>query len=185
MSIRSKIFVAAIAATALVAAATAGSALAKVPPAPSSLAEAIGFAGISDGVTPEEGFVFGAFQKGTEAYQGDDETTVVNFTLPEGVTVVFDPDCSGLSNGDLCLIYETDCEPLTDEVVTASGNTIEFRLACEPGEFILFQALVNSLLPEGTFDMSVEFKVGVISRTHDAPNMWQIKLPDTFQVDSF
>ena len=180
MSIRSKVFAAAIAATALVAAGTAGSALGKVPPAPSSQAEAFGFADISDGITPEQGFFLGAFEKGTEAYHGNDETTVVNFTLPQGVTFVFDPDCNGLSNGDLCLIYDTDCEPLADPVVTADGNSVEFRLACEPGEQIFFQALVDSLLPAGTFDASVEFKVGVTRRAMDATNMWQIKLPDVF-----
>ena len=180
MSIRSKVFAAAIAATALVAAGTAGSALGKVPPAPSSQAEAIGFADVSDGITPEQGFFLGLFEKGTEAYHGNDETTVVNFTLPEGVTFVFDPECNGLSNGDLCLVYDTDCEPLADPVVTADGNSVEFRLACEPGEQILFQAFVDSLLPAGTFDASVEFKVGVIRRAMDATNMWQIKLPDVF-----
>jgi hypothetical protein len=182
VSIRSKVFVAAIAATVLVAAGTAGSALGTVPPAPSSQADAFGFADISDGITPEDGFFLGEFEKGTEAYFGNDETTVVNFTLPEGVTFVFDPECNGLSNGDLCLVYETDCEPLADPAVTVDGNSVEFRLACEPGEQIFFQSLVDSLLPEGTFDASVEFKVGVTRRAKDATNMWQIRLPDVFFV---
>ncbi len=183
MNFRAKVFAAAIAATALVAAGTAASAFGKVPPAPSSQADAFGFAVISDGVTPVIGVVFASFEKGSEAYHGNDETTVINFTLPEGVTITFEPDeCGSLGVGGFCLQYESDCEPSGDPVVTVEGNTVEFRLACEPGESIFLAALVDSLLPEGTYDVSVEFKVGVLRRTHDAPNMWQIKLPDVFGV---
>jgi hypothetical protein len=178
--------VAALAAFAVAASATVASAnngLGPLPAAPSSLAEAFGGADVSDGLTPEQGFFFGEFTKGAESYGLSSTATVVDFTLPEGTTVNFNlTECGELDAGGFCLVFETNCEPLAEQVVSVSGNTVSFRLACEPGEGVAFEALVDSLLPEGTYDASVQFKVGVTRRAKDATNMWQLKLPDVFEV---
>jgi hypothetical protein len=122
----------------LVAATTASAAngLGPLPAAPTSQADVFAGADVSDGVTVEEGILFGFFEKGDESFGGSDTTTVVNFTLPTGVTVRHDPDeCGEFDVGGYCLLYDTNCDPSgnPDSVVTVNGNTIEFRLACEPG----------------------------------------------------
>jgi hypothetical protein len=188
MRMTPKLLVAAVAAAGLLLAATAASAnngIGPLPAAPSSLAEGFGGADTSDGITPEDGFFLGFFEKGSESYNGSSTTTLVNFTLPAGTTVHFDAvECSDENGGigGYCLGYETNCSPSGDPVVTVNGNTVEFRLACDEGEGLEWGAAVDSLLPEGTYDASVEFKVGVLRRAKDATNMWQIKLPEVFEV---
>ena len=40
------------------------------------------------------------------------------------------------------------------------------------------------MLPNGSYDVNVQFKVAMYKRTKDAPNMWQIKLPGVFEVST-
>jgi len=164
-------------------AATANNGLGRPPTAPSSTAGLLGGADVSDGLAPADGGVAGGFTKGSESYNGSSTTTLVDFSLPAGVNVVYDPvECGDLDNGGYCLGYETNCDPSADQVVTVNGNSVEFRLACDPGEGFEFEAGVTSLLPEGTYDASVQFKVGALKRAKPGPNMWQIQLPDAFGV---
>ena len=171
---------AAVALTFLAATASANNGIGPVPPAPDSQAFLEGGANTSDGLTPASGFVFGGFAKGSEMYHGNGTTTVVDFTLPTGVTIHTDPGCAGFSFDDLCLQFETNCSGPTG--ITANGNEVEFQIACDPGEGFDWAAEVDSLLPNGNYDVNVQFKVATYKRTKDAPNMWQIKLPGAFQV---
>ena len=174
----------AVALTLLGATASANNGIGPVPPAPDSQAFFEGGANTSDGITPALGEIGAIFQKGDESYNGNGTTTVVDFTLPEGVTIFSDPECAGLSVDDLCLlIVENTCSDPTG--ITANGNEVEFQIACDPGEGFLWLAEVQSLLPEGSYDVNVQFKVATTKRTKDAPNMWQIKLPGVFEVSSF
>ena len=180
------VLAAAIAAAALLVVATTAAAnngIGPVPAAPTSFANGFGGADVSDGFTPADGGFVGSFTKGDESYNGSNTTTVVDFTLPQGTSVLYDPvECGDLDNGGYCLGYETNCDPSADQVVTVNGNSVEFRLACEPGEGVGFEAGVDSLLLEGTYDASVQFKVGALKRAKPGPNMWQIQLPDAFGV---
>ena len=170
----------AVALTLLAATASANNGIGSVPPAPDSEAQFAGGADTSDGITPAQGLVFGLFEKGSETYNGSATTTVVDFTLPEGVTVHNDPvECDGLPNNDCIVILGSTCDPAE---IAIDGNEIEFRIACEPGEGFVWEALVDSLLPDGNYDVNVQFKVQSTQRAKDGPNMWQIKMDDVFQV---
>ena len=172
---------AAAALTMLAATASANNGLGPVPPAPDSEAQFFGGAETSDGITPTQGLVFGLFGKGSESYNGSGTTTVVDFTLPEGVTIHNDPvECSGLPNNDCIIIVDSTCSDPTG--ITINGNEIEFQIACDPGEGLVWEALVDSLLPDGSYDVNVQFKVQTTKRVKDGPNMWQIKMGDVFQV---
>jgi len=172
---------AAVALTLLAATASAGNGIGPVPQAVDSQAFFEGGADTSDGVTPAFGEIAAGFQKGTESYKGNDTTTVVDFTLPQDVTIASDPQCAGLSVDDLCLlIVENTCSEPTG--ITVNGNEIEFQIACDPGQDFIWLAEVSSLLPDGSYDVNVQFKVATYKRTKDAPNMWQIKLPGVFGV---
>jgi hypothetical protein len=171
----------AVAVTLLAATATANNGIGPVPPAVDSQAFFEGGADTSDGITPEQGLILAGFQKGSESYNGSDTTTVVDFTLPEGVTIHNDPvECSGFPNNDCLIILDSTCSDPTG--VTVNGNEIEFQIACDPGEDFIWLAEVDSLLPDGNYDVNVQFKVGTTKRVKDGPNMWQIKMPGVFQV---
>jgi hypothetical protein len=171
----------AVALTLLAATASANNGIGAVPAAPDSSADFEGGAPASDGVTPAVGEIGAIFNKGSESYNGNGTTTVVDFTLPEGVTIHNDPvECSGLPNNDCIVIVESSCSD--PSAITINGNEIEFQIACDPGESFIWIALVDSLLPEGAYDVNVQFKVATYKRTKDAPNMWQIKLPGVFEV---
>jgi hypothetical protein len=168
-----------VATVGLLAAATGASAA--VPPAIDSNADFFGGAPASDGVTAEVGEIFGIFEKGSEEYNSNGTTTVVNFSLPEGVTIHSDSElCGELPDENCLLIIENTCEEPTE--VTLDGNTFDFQIACDEGEGFVWIALVDSLLPEGSYDVNVEFKVDSYKRVKNGPNMWQIKLPEVFEV---
>jgi hypothetical protein len=154
--------------------ASASNGIGMPPPAPFSQAFAEGGADVSDGTTPQTGLLFGLFEKGDESYNGSQTTTVVNFTLPPGVSIHNDPvECSGLPNNDCIIIIDSTCDGGT---ISPSGNEIEFRIACDPGEGFIWEALVDSLITTpGAYDLTAQFKVGVLKRAKDATNMWQIK----------
>jgi len=154
----------------------------KLPQATDSTAGA-DFAGadLSDGTTPAEGGILAGFTYNGEAGLGT-HTTVIDWQLPPGVTVHFDADeCSGW-----CIGYESNCDPSVSDptqVVTFDGNIIHFRLACDSGQGFEFEARLDSLISvTGEYDMSVQFKTTTLRRA--AKNMWQIKLPGSFDVSS-
>lgn len=170
-----------------------GSGIGKLQQAPSSQAFFEGGADQSDGSTPAPGGGEGAFLKGDEMYNGSSTTTVVDFTLPKGVTVYQDPSCGFLGNPNN---YCIDAGPGTpgcvpdvtnlSNLITVSGNEIEFRVACAPGESFFWEAEFASLISTpGLYDTSVQFKVGVLKRAKDATNMWQIQMPGSFEVLGF
>ena len=86
----------------------------------------------------------------------------------------------GLPNNDCIIIVDSTCSDPTG--ITINGNEIEFQIACDPGEGFVWEALVDSLLPDGNYDVNVQFKVQTTKRVKDGPNMWQIKMDDVFQV---
>ena len=135
----------------------------------------------SDGITPQQGLVFAGFLKGDESYLGNGTTTIVDFSLPQGVTIVNDPtNCGNLGFNGLCILEGGTCDPPTS--VTANGSEVEFQIACEPGEFFEWEALVSSLLPTGSYDVNIQYKVYSYKRAKPGPNMWQVKLPGAFVV---
>lgn len=154
-----------------------------LPLAPTSSAIGDGGAYLSDGLTPAQGGANGFFMKGDEIYNGSNTTTVVDVTLPPGETVHTDPECGGPGNpANLCVGGGGYCAPDSSRLVSVSGNEIAFRFACSPGESFEWEAELDSLIPTlGTYDASVQFKVGVYRRTKGG-NMWQIKLPGFFEV---
>jgi hypothetical protein len=174
-----------VVAAVLAAAGSASNGIGRLQQATLSTASGSGGADLSNGSTPADGSVGGTF-----TYQGEGgggtQTTVVDWSLPAGVTVHFDAgQCSGKGVGGYCLDYETDCDPSTadPQAVTVSGNEIEFRLACQSGEGFDFEADLDSLIAaNGLYDMSVQFKINTLRRTSN--NMWQIKLPESFCVGS-
>jgi hypothetical protein len=155
-----------------------------LPAAPSSEAGLDGGADLSDGTTPAPGGLETGFLKGNESYNGSYTTTVVDWTLPQGVTIHTDPGCGGPGNpGNYCVFvpYAT-CAPDSSTYITVSGNEVEWRVACAPGQFLYWAAELDSLISTpGIFDTSVQFKVGVYKRTKGT-NMWQIKMPSSFFV---
>jgi hypothetical protein len=158
----------------------------KLPQAPSSQAFFEGGADLSDGITPAPGGAEAAFLKGDESYNESNTTTVVDFTLPSGVTVFQDPSCGFLGNpNNYCIEAgpgSPGCVPDSSNIVTVSGNEIEFRLACTPGESFFWEAELASLISTpGFYDTSAQFKVGVLKRAKGG-NMWQIQMPGTFDV---
>ena len=165
----------------LLATASGNNGIGPVPPAPDSSAVLFGGAPASNGVTPTVGEISVVFDKGNESYHSNGTTTVVDFTLPAGVTIHTDPECAGgIAGDDFCLdIDENGCSAAPTGV-TVNGNEIEFQIACAPGGFFIWFAEVDSLLPEGNYDVSTQFKVATYKRTKDAPNMWQIKMPGEF-----
>jgi hypothetical protein len=146
-----------------------------------------GGADLSDGVTPEFGAILGGFRYLGEAGTGT-RTTVIDFTLPPGTTVISDPECAELGLNNLCLIflYEPLCDWSTTDPakrVTVSGNTLSFRMACDIEEYFEFGAYLTSLISTpGVYDMSVQFKTTTLKRNKSTANMWQVKLPGSFEV---
>jgi len=158
-----------------------GNGIGSLPVAPSSEAGLEGGAYLSDGFTPAPGGLEAGFMKGNEMYNGSTTTTVVDFSLPPGVTI--DTSCTGLP-GNLCIGGWTDCSFDPSNFITVSGSEVEFRIACAPGDELLWEAdLVSLISTPGLYDTSVQFKVGAMRRAKDATNMWQIPLPGTFCVD--
>jgi hypothetical protein len=146
-----------------------------LPPATTSAALTSGGADVSDGTTPAPGGIIAGFMKGGESYNGSSTTTVINFDLPPGVTV--DTSCGGP-----CIEGGDDCSPEGGPVVAVSGNEIKFRLACAPGQGLGFEALLTSLITTpGTYNTTVQFKVGVFNRAKGG-NMWQINPAGPFFV---
>jgi hypothetical protein len=163
-----------------------GSGIGKLPQAPSSEAFLEGSMNLSDGTTPALGGALAAFLKGNESYNGSTTTTVVNFTLPSGVTVLQDPSCSFLGNpNNYCILAfpgDPGCVPDSSNIVTVSGNEIEFRLACTPGDSFYWEAELSSLISTpGSYDTSAQFKVGVYRRAKGV-NMWQIQMPGSLEA---
>src|SRR5919197_5211609 len=64
----------------------------------------------SDGITPQEGLVFAGFLKDNNSYLGDGTTKVVDFWLPQGVSIVNDPECADLGFNGLCILEEGTCD---------------------------------------------------------------------------
>jgi hypothetical protein len=93
-------FAAALAATAVLAPpASAGNGLGPLPPGGDSDYIIQGGAAPSDGITPQVGEMLAGFLKGSESYLGNTTTTVVDFSLPQGVTIVNDLVASAASGG--------------------------------------------------------------------------------------
>jgi hypothetical protein len=163
-----------------------GSGIGPLPAAPSSQAGLEGGADLSDGITLAPGGAEAGFLKGDEMYNGSSTTTVVDFTLPSGVTVHTDPSCGGLGNpNNYCMEAgpgSPGCVPDSSDLVTVSGNEVDFRVACAPGQSFFWFADLDSLISTpGLYGTSAQFKVGVYKRAKGT-NMWQIKLPGSFEV---
>jgi hypothetical protein len=156
-----------------------------LPQATVSTGGLAGGADLSDGLTPAQGGAEGGFTYSGEAGSGT-QTTIVDFTLPAGVTVATGCDVGA---GTLCIEFGSNCQPSVAPPalpVTVSGNTIEFRLACAIGQGVEWDALLASLISTpGNFNESVQFKTTILKRTpKGATTMWQIKSPTSFTVSA-
>jgi hypothetical protein len=181
MRITIRLLVAVVASAALLAAAATASANNAVPAAVDSQAFFEGGAPTSDGITPQTGFFAAGFLKGSEAYNSSTTTTVVDFTLPTGVTIHTDPECAGLGFNNYCIeIVDNTCADPT--AVTVDANTVHFQIACDTGQSFEWIAADDSLLADGTYEVDVQFKVSTYQRVKNGPNMWQIKMPGVFEV---
>lgn len=167
-------------------AASAGGGLGPPPPAIDSQAYVLdgGAAPYSGSGPPVHGSIAASFLKGSESYQSDGTTTVVDFTLPPGVTVRSDSSCAnqdGLGDNYCLQILEQDCGA-DPTAITVDGNTVSFQIACSPGgDFGWFASVDSTITTPGEYSMSVQFKVHSYQRT--TGNMWQINpAQDNFTV---
>lgn len=126
---------------------------------------------------------FGFTKRSDSGTLGGEPTSVVDFTLPAGITVPSSQDCQGwdgFPNDNYCLWIEGHSCALPTGI-TVDNNTVSFQIVCGVGDSFRWGSYLSSFITvPGFYPASVQFKVDTYKRTKNPDNMWQIS-PANFE----